>query len=300
MQPHPPPTPPHPKHTYVPLACPNRSPVLRTVSPARWASDVQLVAREHSRRVYRNVAWHIPEVNRAERAVAAALLKHRGHVGAAMDAYSLWAVETERLRHTIKAKAAADANHGAGSSLEEKPSHRQGHDADGGDAARAAPPVFAGVNGPGLVTGVLDAFVAARKLRRWLVQVRRDVANSDDRVYEKLAPGIEERARMLLRTRPAVLPHAERGSDPQEVAAAYGVDGVEDGVGGNDVPMALNTTAFASAVVVERECLTFVSSHSLNMIALARHIEWSRLQLRLQLQGLEVRVCVCRVDGGGE
>ena len=75
-----------------PITCPF------AVSPSRWALDVQSVARDRSRRVYRNVAWHIPEVNRAERAVAAALLKHRGFVLQAMEAYSAWVVATRSLR----------------------------------------------------------------------------------------------------------------------------------------------------------------------------------------------------------
>ena len=44
------------------------------------------------------------------------------------------------------------------------------------------------------------------------------------------------------------------------------------------VPGALHTTACLDAGSVERECLTFVTSHSLNMVTLAKHIEWERVR----------------------
>jgi hypothetical protein len=103
-----------------------------------------------------------------------------------------------------------DANCGA-NSLEEKPSH-----GSAGPKTTTPPALFASVAAT-LPPGVLDAFLSARKLRRWLVQIRRDIVNSDDKVYEKLAPGIEERGRMLVRLRPVALPPAERGGDPEDL-----------------------------------------------------------------------------------
>ena len=147
-------------------------------------------------------------------------------------------------------------------------------------------------------SAVLDAFLAARKLRRWLVQIRRDIVNSDDRVYDKLAPGIEERGRMLIRIRPAVLPSGHRGDDPVDdgVVRTGGAGSTDDAStsptaaggrragggssssGGGSVAVPLSATAVADAVSVERDCLTFVTSHSLNMLKLAKLLEWERVR----------------------
>ena len=96
----------------------------------------------------RAVGWTSGAVNRSERAVAVALLKHSGLGDEALGCYERWA---ERAR-------------GGGG---------------GGDDELLTRPVLA-------------AWVAARKVRRWMSTTRAEL-QADTRVYEKLAPGIEHR-----------------------------------------------------------------------------------------------------------
>jgi hypothetical protein len=280
---------------------------------------MQEAARDRSRRVYRNVAWTVAEVNQAERAVAAALLKHCSTVAEAMDAYTSWAQST--LASQLH-DSESDDNGVLSSSLEEKP-HSRSHGGAGGagavrvagDSVSASPP------------RVLEAFVTARKLRRWLVQVRREVASDDDKIYEKLAPGIEERARMLFRLRPALLPATEAttAADPADDMLSGARDG-DDGpaqrvpfagtaavhspsaaaLPGSPVAAAATVAAdavgtsvsFGAPVMVcdttsiERHCMVFVTSHSLNMISLAKRLEWERVR---GCAACLVSVCACIV-----
>jgi hypothetical protein len=119
-------------------------------SVGAWADACQAAARDGDKggKMMRAVGWTSGAVNRSERAVAVALLKHSGLGDEALGCYERWA---ERAR-------------GGGG---------------GGDDELLTRPVLA-------------AWVAARKVRRWMSTTRAEL-QADTRVYEKLAPGIEHR-----------------------------------------------------------------------------------------------------------
>lgn len=233
-------------------------------SVGSWAEHMQCRARiRPDQRFYANVAWTCCSAGRAERAVAAALIRHSGLTRCAR---SVSAAFFEVCRGAMSLTSSG------------RPTAGENCD-DQTPVECAVPDIDTRILVP---EPIMECFVAARKIRRWL-QTTRAALSSDSSVYPHLSRGIERRARALFDILPirAEAPEPARAVSAESEAtiswdcatipSALNCGGPKEGVAAAHTADD-SMSQLLSAAHVGRQILVWVTSHRVDPRVILREL----------------------------